>query len=94
MAEGLYRIGGESPTSDIIISKTRYPFVLIECIYMEVYPPPMPYQICKIEELRKVYIYPTTPQVVDTSYTDTTIFTSSSSEHKGKCGSCSKMLLS
>ncbi|XP_064403527.1 metastasis-associated protein MTA3-like isoform X2 [Halichondria panicea] len=24
-----------------------------ECIYMEVYPPPMPYQICKIEELRK-----------------------------------------
>jgi metastasis-associated protein MTA len=24
-----------------------------ECIYMEVYPPPTPYQICKIEELRK-----------------------------------------
>jgi metastasis-associated protein MTA len=24
-----------------------------ECIYMEVFPPPMPYQICKIEELRK-----------------------------------------
>lgn len=24
-----------------------------ECIYMEVYPPPIPYQICKIEELRK-----------------------------------------
>ncbi|KAL5463382.1 hypothetical protein EMCRGX_G032275 [Ephydatia muelleri] len=24
-----------------------------ECIYMEVYPPPMPYQVCKIEELRK-----------------------------------------
>lgn len=24
-----------------------------ECIFMEVYPPPMPYQICKIEELRK-----------------------------------------
>lgn len=30
------------------------PCVLTECIYMEVYPPPMPYQICKIEELRKV----------------------------------------
>ena len=25
-----------------------------ECIYMEIYPPPMPFQICKIEELRKV----------------------------------------
>ncbi len=24
-----------------------------ECIFMEVYPPPMPYQVCKIEELRK-----------------------------------------
>ncbi len=24
---------------------------------MEVYPPPMPYQICKIEELRKVGFY-------------------------------------
>jgi metastasis-associated protein MTA len=41
--------------SQLFIGKLS-PFFLsykTECIYMEVFPPPMPYQICKIEELRK-----------------------------------------
>ena len=29
---------------------------MTECIFMEVHPPPTPYQICKIEELRKVRV--------------------------------------
>ena len=40
-----------------VISHFNFHFGDIECIYMEVYPPPTPYHICKIEELRKVCAY-------------------------------------
>ena len=38
----------------IVSAYVFFVFNTTECVYMEVYPPPTPYMICKIEELRKV----------------------------------------